>query len=143
MYSFSADANYLLVGCLGGLGRSLTSWMVERGAKHLAFMSRSGADNSEAAEVIRAVEQAGASAKTYRADVSNEAEVRDVVNALMTERPIRGVVHAAMVLRVRPPFFEYTSVAKLTFPLGWHVRKYVRCRLPSSYPAQGQGSPNP
>jgi len=103
-YSFSADATYLLVGCLGGLGRSLTKWMVERGAQHFAFISRSGTDKSESAEVIRAVEQAGASTQVFRADASNEAEVRDLVNGLMTKRPIRGVVHAAMVLRVRPSF---------------------------------------
>ena len=63
--------------------------MVERGAKHFAFISRSGADRSEAAEVIKAVEQAGASAQVFRTDASNEIEVRDLVNTLMTKRPIR------------------------------------------------------
>lgn len=80
--------------------------MVEQGAKHLAFISRSGADKSEAAEVIRAIEQAGASAEVLRADASNEIEVRSLVDALMTKRPIRGVVHAAMVLRVHHSLCE-------------------------------------
>ena len=94
--------------------------MVERGAKHLAFISRSGADKGEAAEVIKAVEEAGATTQVFRADASNEAEVRNVVNTLIKERPIRGVVHAAMVLRVRPPFLA-SMRCRADSVLGWHV----------------------
>ena len=106
---FSPDATYLLVGCLGGLGRSLTTWMVERGAKHFAFISRSGADKPEAAEVIKGIEETNASAEVFRADASNERDVRKVVNAVMAKRPIRGVVHAAMVLK--DGIFEKMSAA--------------------------------
>jgi len=102
VYRFSADATYLLVGCLGGLGRSLTMWMMERGTRHFAFISRSGADKPEAAEVIEAIKQAGASSEVFRADASNENDVSDIVKKLTEKRPIRGVVHAAMVLKVRP-----------------------------------------
>ncbi|EKD17799.1 lovastatin nonaketide synthase [Drepanopeziza brunnea f. sp. 'multigermtubi' MB_m1] len=45
-----AKATYLMVGCLGGLGRSLTTRMMERGATSFAFISRSGADKPEAAQ---------------------------------------------------------------------------------------------
>jgi NAD(P)-dependent dehydrogenase (short-subunit alcohol dehydrogenase family) len=75
--------------------------MMERGTRHFAFISRSGADKPEAAEVIKAIQQAGASAHVFRADASNEDDVADVVKKLNAERPIRGVVHAAMVLKVR------------------------------------------
>ncbi|KAL7625333.1 hypothetical protein AAE478_004549 [Parahypoxylon ruwenzoriense] len=96
---FSSDASYLLVGCLGGLGRSLTRWMMERGARHFAFISRSGADKPEAALLIESIKASGASTKVYRADASNEEAVRQVVASLQAERPIRGVVHGAMVLK--------------------------------------------
>ena len=76
-------------------------WMIERGATHFAFISRSGADKAEAAEVIRSIRHAGALAKVFRADASNQEEVIRVVKELTAERPIRGVVHAAMVLKVR------------------------------------------
>lgn len=42
----------------------------------------------------------GASVEVYRADVSNEKDVEEVVSAVSARRPIRGVVHAAMVLEV-------------------------------------------
>jgi KR domain. len=48
---FSSEDIYLLAGCLGGVGRSLISWMMERGARHFAFILRSGDDKPEAAQL--------------------------------------------------------------------------------------------
>ncbi|KAI2634451.1 hypothetical protein GGS21DRAFT_543554 [Xylaria nigripes] len=95
----SSDATYLLVGCLGGLGRSLTKWMMGHGARHFAFISRSGIDKREAAHLIRDIELSGASTQVLRADASDEEAVKGIVTSLQAERPIRGVVHAAMVLK--------------------------------------------
>ena len=39
--------------------------------------------------------------KVFRADVSNQSEVADIVAELSASQTIRGVVHAAMVLQVR------------------------------------------
>ncbi|KAI0169553.1 hypothetical protein GGR52DRAFT_592149 [Hypoxylon sp. FL1284] len=96
---FSPDASYLLVGCLGGLGRSLTRWMMERGARHFAFISRTGADKPEAARLIKSINESGASTKVFRADATDEEAVRQIVAVLHAQRPIRGVVHGAMVLK--------------------------------------------
>lgn len=38
-----SDATYLLTGGLGGLGRSVSTWLAERGARHFVFLSRSAA----------------------------------------------------------------------------------------------------
>ncbi|KAI0542515.1 hypothetical protein GGR58DRAFT_452645 [Xylaria digitata] len=93
------DATYLLVGCLGGLGRSLTRWMMERGARHFAFISRSGIDKPEAARLVADIQLSGASTQVERADASNEDDVARIVASLQAQRPIQGVVHAAMVLK--------------------------------------------
>ncbi|KAI1751035.1 hypothetical protein F4782DRAFT_201506 [Xylaria castorea] len=93
------DATYLLVGCLGGLGRSLTRWMMECGARHFAFISRSGIDKPEAARLIADIELSGASTQVLRADASDEEAVAKIVTSLQALRPVRGVVHAAMVLK--------------------------------------------
>ncbi|XDG09065.1 hypothetical protein ABKA04_008680 [Annulohypoxylon sp. FPYF3050] len=95
----SGDATYFLVGCLGGLGRSLTQRMMELGARHFTFVSRSGADKPEAARVIRAIEEQGASAQVLRADASNEEAMKKALVEANAERPVRGIVHAAMVLK--------------------------------------------
>ena len=89
------------MGCLGGLGRSLTVWMMERGCRNFAFISRSGADKPQAGQVIETLVQGGASVRVFRADASNQEEVAEIIAELSTSQTIRGVVHAAMVLQVR------------------------------------------
>ncbi|HVK65323.1 MAG TPA: SDR family NAD(P)-dependent oxidoreductase [Polyangium sp.] len=93
-----ANATYLITGGLGGLGLSLARWMVERGARHLALVSRG--DPSEAArDAIAAMEKAGAEVSVVAADVTRE----DQVDAMLAEikkhmPPLRGIVHAAGLL---------------------------------------------
>ncbi|KAL8981793.1 MAG: hypothetical protein Q9205_003521 [Flavoplaca limonia] len=96
---FAADATYLLVGCLGGLGRSLARWMSERGAKHFAFISRSGAVKPEAAQLIERLMKSGATTQVYSADASDYDAVRRVVLDLQAQGQIRGVVHAATTFK--------------------------------------------
>ncbi|KAH7012592.1 uncharacterized protein B0I36DRAFT_399271 [Microdochium trichocladiopsis] len=97
--SFSHDASYLLVGCLGGLGRSLTTWMMQRGARRFVFLSRTGARSPAAGRLIRDIEALGSSATVVRGDVTVYADVEAAVKLVPSEHPIRGVIHAAMVLR--------------------------------------------
>ena len=81
--------------------------MIERGARHFIFMSRSGADKPEAARVVAGIERMPhASAQVFRVDVADSSAVCDVVAKIvekgrLNERPVRGVIHAAMVLEVR------------------------------------------
>ena len=95
--SFDPSAAYLLVGCLGGLGRSLATWMVERGARHLIFFSRSGGHKPEAASILRDLAEAGAKPQVIRCDVTNEKDLVFAVEQVNTQLPIKGVIHAAMV----------------------------------------------
>ncbi|KAH8200322.1 hypothetical protein TruAng_005538 [Truncatella angustata] len=97
--SFSPDSTYLLVGCLGGLGRSLTSWMMESGARRFVFLSRSGADSPSAAKLIKDIETSGASTIVVKGDATSRADVVRAVQEVSPSYPVRGVVHAAMVLR--------------------------------------------
>jgi hypothetical protein len=96
---FAPDGSYLLVGCLGGLGRSLTTWMLERGCRNFIFLSRSGATKPEAVDVVGRLTASGASVQVFSVDASDEKAVSNVVKRVSRRLPIRGVVHAAMVLR--------------------------------------------
>jgi hypothetical protein len=97
---FRADATYLLVGCLGGLGRSLTSWMMKKGARRFAFLSRSGTDAEQAAILVKDIEAAGVAVQVIRGDVTVKADVERALKSIPAKYPLQGVVHAAMVLRV-------------------------------------------
>lgn len=94
------NATYLIVGGLGGLGRSLAREFVACGAKNIAFLSRSGAASTGASLVIEELSERGAQIKAYRADISNEKSLFAAMEQCSHEMPpIRGVVQMAMVLR--------------------------------------------
>ena len=94
-----ADATYLLVGCLGSLGRSLSFWMIKRDARHFAFLSRSGADAKSAATLVKDIKATGVNLSVIRGDATNAADVECAVQSVPSQHPIAGVVHANMVLR--------------------------------------------
>lgn len=94
------SATYLIVGGLGGLGRSLAREFVSCGAQNIAFLSRSGATSTEARLVIEELSGRGAQVKAYRADISDEISFLTAMNQCSNELPpVRGVVQMAMVLR--------------------------------------------
>lgn len=95
-----ADATYLLVGCLGGLGRSLTSWMMKRGARRFAFLSRTGTNSKQARILVEDIEAKGVQVQVIRGDVTVMEDVERALNDIPKEYPIRGLVQAAMVLKV-------------------------------------------
>ncbi|KAF6801113.1 Polyketide synthase-nonribosomal peptide synthetase 3 [Colletotrichum musicola] len=97
--SFDPNKVYLLVGCLGGLGRSLSRWMVARGARHFVFLGRSGCDKPVARQLVDRLLAAGAKVDVVRGDVVRLADVEAAVKACRnTGLPIGGVVQAAMGL---------------------------------------------
>lgn len=96
---FDPDKIYLLIGCLGGLGRSLSRWMMTRGARNFVFLGRSGADKPSAQQLVSRLEKSGANVGVVRGDVSKAADVTAAVSAcLAIGRKIGGVVQAAMGL---------------------------------------------
>ncbi|KAG9606254.1 polyketide synthase, partial [Aureobasidium melanogenum] len=95
-----ADASYLLVGGLGGIGRAIALWMIAHGARNIIFANRSGMDKREAKDVVKQLEDAGARVRVFSCDVGIEAQVEQMVSDSVQEMPpIRGVIQAAMVLR--------------------------------------------
>ncbi len=92
------DASYLITGGLGGLGFTVARWLVERGARHLALVGRSGPSESAQA-AIQELEQAGAQVRVLQADVSQKEQVAKALAEMsQTMPPLRGVIHAAGVL---------------------------------------------
>lgn len=115
--SFDPTANYLLVGCLGGLGRSISKWMVEHGARHLCFISRSGASSSEAASTISELKQLGVQTSNIRCSVTERGDLLAAVKKASQARAIKGVVHAAMVEGVSAAFTSIHLINRLLIHL--------------------------
>lgn len=82
----------------------LRNRMVQRGARHFIFLSRSGAEKSEAAAVLKQLEEYSQKHNTevtfqvIRGDVSVRSDVDKAIAA--AHHPIRGVIQAAAVFQV-------------------------------------------
>ena len=97
--SFRGDATYLITGGLGGFGLVIAEWMIAHGARHLVLVSRRSVPSTEQQAVIDQLRAGGANVVALPADVSRAEGVRRVLaNIADTLPPLRGVIHAAMVL---------------------------------------------
>jgi NADPH:quinone reductase-like Zn-dependent oxidoreductase/SAM-dependent methyltransferase/acyl carrier protein len=96
------DATYLMSGGLGGFGLTVARWLVDRGARHLVLLGRSGASTAGAQEAVEAMRNDGVQVVVAAADVTDREQVAAVLADIeRTMPPLRGVLHAAMVLKDR------------------------------------------
>lgn len=91
------QATYVLVGGLGGLGKSVATLMVKRGARHLLFLSRSGIKSTSDAEFVQSLLDQGVNAKSVAVDICHEEGLRQAL-ATANMPPIKGAVQCAAVI---------------------------------------------
>lgn len=120
------DRAYLFVGGLGGLGRSISTRLVERGAKHLVFMSRSAGNMPDDHPFVRELAALGCKTTRISGDV---CKYDDVVRVIQTVGcPIAGVLQASMVLKVSSSQGSNLRMRELTWPSptpGWQIPRHV------------------
>ena len=94
---FDKSGVYLLVGGLGGLGRSVSTWMVERGARHLIYISRSAGATEEHSGFFQELASMGCRADFVQGSVLN---LDDVTRAMqLAHGRLKGILQMSMVLR--------------------------------------------
>jgi len=95
------DATYLIVGGLGGIGRSICHWMASHGARNIVVLSRSANSNTNSYSFINELSAMGVKVMPVGCDVS-DAEALNVAVKKCQEvmPPIRGIIQGAMVLQV-------------------------------------------
>lgn len=91
------DATYVLVGGLGGLGKAVAGLLADRGARHLIFVSRSGAKTPEDFQCLSSLSQRGVNALALPVDVCNEDDLRRALSTTSMP-PIEGAVQCAAVV---------------------------------------------
>ncbi|KFY26739.1 hypothetical protein V493_03909, partial [Pseudogymnoascus sp. VKM F-4281 (FW-2241)] len=125
---FHADASYLLAGGLGGIGRSLSMWMVANGARNLIFVSRSGVSNDAARELVNTLMGKGVRVEVLKCDIADEVRLFDSLNAVLrTMPPVRGVIQGAMVLRdqvfANMPYETFVSALRPKVQGSWSLHQ--------------------
>ncbi|KPM35703.1 Lovastatin diketide synthase LovF [Neonectria ditissima] len=91
-----ASASYLLIGGLGGLGRAVSRWMVEHGARNLVYLSRGGGSRPGEQAIVRELESMGCGVKLVKGSVS---VLNDVARALEAAPKLKGILQMSMILR--------------------------------------------
>ncbi|MBK8815456.1 MAG: SDR family NAD(P)-dependent oxidoreductase [Methylococcaceae bacterium] len=95
----SADASYLVTGGLGGFGLRTAQWLVEKGAKNLILLSRSGSVTDESQLVLEALEKQSVRVYAKSCDVTDKIALKAVLdNTKYTMPPLKGIIHAATVI---------------------------------------------
>ncbi|KAF2768961.1 reducing type I polyketide synthase, partial [Teratosphaeria nubilosa] len=95
-----SDATYVIVGGLGGIGRSVTVMLAERGAKHIALLSRSAGTKISHHDFIRKLESKGCNVLALPCNIADRASLEQAKDELQRRSFPRvcGVIQGAMVL---------------------------------------------
>ncbi len=103
-------ATYVVTGGAGALGRTVASYLAERGARHIALLSRSAIPPRDCwaslsdddphrpvVDTIREIEGLGAHVTTASVDITDAGQVKSWLDQHIRDggRPVRGIVHAA------------------------------------------------
>ncbi|KAB8330057.1 type I polyketide synthase [Scytonema tolypothrichoides VB-61278] len=93
-----SDGTYLITGGLGALGLKVARLLVSLGARQLVLLGRN-TEKDSVQSTLRQLEELGAKVIVQKADVSDEADMRNVLETIQaTMPPLRGIVHAAGIL---------------------------------------------
>jgi aryl carrier-like protein len=92
-----SSASYLLIGGLGGLGRSISVYMVQHGARNLTFLSRNAGNGDHDQDFVHELESMGCAVQLVRGSVTNPEDVILAVEG--TVAPLKGIIQMSMVLR--------------------------------------------
>lgn len=98
-FAIDPERTHLIVGGFGGFGSATVRWLAQRGARHLAILSRSGSTAPEAQVLLAELKAMGVNVRAVPCDVADEPSLRVALRLIDTEMPpLAGVIHSAMVL---------------------------------------------
>lgn len=115
---FDKNKTYLLVGGLGGLGITVAEWMGRKGAKKLAFFSRSGAKGSVAKQVMARLEAQGIKVHIFKGDLGDfgavQACVQSIGSSLAGVFQMAGIYHDAPLHKMSFEQWRHVLAPKVT-----------------------------
>lgn len=92
------DISYLITGGTGGIGRAISSWMAQHGARNIILASRSGQKKANIVDLVHDLAALGVNVKVCQCDVAVEADLQLLISdCAKIMPPIGGVIHGAYV----------------------------------------------
>lgn len=96
------NATYVLVGGVGGIGRSIAHWMAAHGARNIVILSRSAGNVQKTESFVAGLREVGCRVVPVACDVANKDHLASALRTCEREEklpPVRGVVNGAMALQ--------------------------------------------
>jgi NADPH:quinone reductase-like Zn-dependent oxidoreductase/acyl carrier protein len=97
-FPVDSDGSHVVIGGTSGFGLATAEWLAGRGATSLVLVSRSGSLSDEAIPKIEALRQRGVEVNVASVDVADAEALEQFLRKAGKDRPIKGIIHAAMVL---------------------------------------------
>ncbi|PLB53458.1 ketoacyl-synt-domain-containing protein [Aspergillus steynii IBT 23096] len=115
------DATYVIAGGLGDIGQRFLFRVAQRGAKHVATISRRAVDPDTRRSLEAKLEaiRPGIRLYTLQGDVTSESSVQAAAASLYRQGApqVRGVIQGAVVMKDRPleltTYEDFTTVTKI------------------------------
>lgn len=97
--TFRSDRCYLISGGASGLGLEIARWMVDRGARHLVLLSRSGCKSDADRTAVETMMEKGVKLLLAQKDITDLVALERLMERIKTDLPpLAGVIHGAAVL---------------------------------------------
>ena len=84
-----------MTGGLGGIGRRLARWLVDKGVRHLVLTGRRGLATAGARALVTELEARGTRVQVGATDVANRAGMAELLAQLPPGVPVTSVFHTA------------------------------------------------
>lgn len=130
-FHINQNKAYLLVGGLGGLGRSISTMLVDHGAQKLCFLSRSGGMSAESQKLLQDLRARHVQVQAYGCDIADEqATVKAIARCYEDLGPVHGVIQCAMLLRdvlySSMTYREWTESIRLKVQGSWNLHQHLK-----------------
>ncbi|KAF2762994.1 hypothetical protein EJ05DRAFT_495835 [Pseudovirgaria hyperparasitica] len=127
---FDPMVSYVIAGAFGGLGRSISRWVADKGAKNLILLSRSGGSSVAATTLLAELHAKGVKVMAPKCDISDEQSMSENLRDCKECMPaIKGCFQCAMVLK--DSLFENMSLEDFNAALrpkvtgSWNLHTYL------------------
>jgi len=128
--ALTRQSTVLITGGLGALGRLVARWLAQQGVQHLLLLGRRGSQTPGAAEAVAELEALGSRVTVAAVDVSSRAALADLLQSIPAELPLRGIVHAAVVLHdgvlLEQDADRFARVLAPKVRGAWHLHELTR-----------------
>jgi len=115
-----SDRCYLVTGAFGRLGMEIASWLIDRGARHLALAGRrdpSEMGNPHLLAKLKDWRARGITVLAEACDVSDESQVRSLLARIEAGgSSLAGLIHAAAGVRFSPISEAQSHDVEIVFP---------------------------